>query len=114
MTTAPLTHPGPRTALERKRIRPEDLAVHGWYHFVLSFLSHLVRDYLGALGVDSTQRVQDPFCGTGMTLVERKKLGVPSVGIGHNPMAGSANCTKLDRSVDPDALVSHATKVAAD
>ena len=81
--------------------------------FVLSFPSHLVRDYLAAFRVDSTQAVLDPFCGTGTTLVECKKLGIPSVGIERNPMAGFASRTKLDWSVDPDTLVSHAEGVAA-
>ena len=101
-----------RSAPERNRLRPEDRAVHDWYRFVLSFPSHLVRDYLDAFGVDSTQRVLDPFCGTGTTLVECKKLGIPSVGIERNPMAGFASRTKLDWSVDPDALVAHARAIA--
>ena len=96
----------------RNRLKPEDRAVHDWYRFVLSFPSHLVRDYLSAFGVDSTHRVLDPFCGTGTTLVECKKLGIPSVGIERNPMAGFASRAKLDWSVDPDALVSHANQVA--
>ena len=109
---APATRTSARSAPERNRLRPEDRAVHDWYRFVLSFPSHLVRDYLDAFGVDSTQRVLDPFCGTGTTLVECKKLGIPSVGIERNPMAGFASRTKLDWSVDPDVLVSHAKEVA--
>ena len=93
-------------------MRPEDRAVHDWYRFVLSFPSHLVRDYLHTFGVDSTQRVLDPFCGTGTTLVECKKLGIPSVGIERNPMAGFASRTKVDWSVDALALASHAKRVA--
>ena len=54
----------------------------------------------------------DPFCGTGTTLVECKKLGIPSVGIERNPMAGFASRTKLDWRVDPDALVAHAGETA--
>ena len=103
---------GPLSGPERNRLRPEDRAVHDWYRFVLSFPSHLVRDYLDAFGVDSTQRVLDPFCGTGTTLVECKKLGIPSVGIERNPMAGFASRTKLDWSADPGALVSHAKEIA--
>ena len=109
---APAAPASARSAPERNRLRPEDRAVHDWYRFVLSFPSHLVRDYLDAFGVDSTQRVLDPFCGTGTTLVECKKLGIPSVGIEGNPMAGFASRTKLDWSVDPDALVSHAKAIA--
>ena len=101
------------SAPERNRLRPEDRTVHDWYRFVLSFPSHLVRDYLDAFCVDSGQRVLDPFCGTGTTLVECKKLRIPSVGIERNPMAGFASRTKLDWSVDPDALVSHAKEASA-
>ncbi|MXW35263.1 MAG: hypothetical protein F4Z60_06800, partial [Chloroflexi bacterium] len=101
-----------KSAPERNRLRPEDRAVHDWYRFVLSFPSHLVRDYLDTFGVDSSQRVLDPFCGTGTTLVECKKLGIPSVGIERNPMAGFASRTKVDWSVDPEALLSHAGEVA--
>ena len=112
MTTAAATRARGKSAPEPNRLRPEDRAVHDWYRFVLSFPSHLVRDYLDRFGVDSTQRVLDPFCGTGTTLVECKKLGIPSVGIERNPMAGFASRTKLDWSVDPEKLVSHAKEVA--
>ena len=110
---APAAQTNAGCAPERNRLRPEDRAAHDWYRFVLSFPSHLVRDYLTAFGVDSTQRVLDPFCGTGTTLVECKKLGIPSVGIERNPMAGFASRTKLDWRVDPDTLVSHAKGIAA-
>ena len=112
MTTAAATRARARSAPELNRLRPEDRAVHDWYRFVLSFPSHLVRDYLDTFGVDSTQRVLDPFCGTGTTLVECKKLGIPCVGIERNPMAGFASRTKVDWNVDPEALVSHAREVA--
>ncbi len=112
MTTAAATRARARSAPELNRLRPEDRAVHDWYRFVLSFPSHLVRDYLDAFGVDSSQRVLDPFCGTGTTLVECKKLGIPSVGIERNPMAGFASRAKVDWSVDPEALVAHAREVA--
>ena len=97
---------------ERNRLRPEDRAVHDWYRFVLSFPPHLVRDCLHTFGVDSTQRVLDPFCGAGTTLVECKTLGIPSVGIERHPMAGFASRTKVDWRVDPRALVSHAQEIA--
>ena len=98
--------------LERNKLRLEDRGIHDWYRFVLSFPSHLVRDYLDRFEVDSTQRVLDPFCGTGTTLVECKKLGIPSVGIERNPMAWFASRTKVNWSIDPQALVAHARQVA--
>ena len=94
------------------RLQPEDRPAHGWYRFVLSFPPHLVRDYLDRLGVQPGQCVLDPFCGTGTTLVECKKVGVKSVGIEANPMAWFASSVKIDWGVNPDRLASHAQHVA--
>lgn len=102
-----------RTASQyRNKLRSEDRAVHDWYRFVLSFPPHLVRDYLERLDVHPSGTVLDPFCGTGTTLVECKKLGIASVGIESNPMAHFASSVKVDWSVDPDALVGFADEVA--
>lgn len=89
-----------------------DRAVHDWYRFVLSFPPHLVRTYLERFGIDSDQRVLDPFCGTGTTLVECKKLGIPSVGIDFNPMVCFASRVKTDWAVGPNVLLQHAHQVA--
>lgn len=70
-----------RTGTELNRPYVDDLPVHEWYRFVLSYPPHLVRDYLTRFGVRRGMRVLDPYCGTGTTLVECKKHGVESVGI---------------------------------
>lgn len=106
----PERKPGAR---EDNKLRVSDRAGHQWYRFILSFPPHLVRDYLAKFGMDSRHRVLDPFCGTGTTVVECKKLGVPAVGLEPNPVAAFASRTKLDWSVDPDRLLRHARKVAA-
>lgn len=95
------------------KVNPADRAIHDWYRFVLSFPPHLVRDYLERFRVDGDSRVLDPFCGTGTTLVECKKLGFASVGIEANTMAHFATTVKLDWSPDPDALIRHSGDVAA-
>ncbi|HEY9656422.1 MAG TPA: DNA methyltransferase [Crinalium sp.] len=89
-----------------------DHAAHNWYRFVLSFPPHLVRDYLQRFGMNADHRVLDPFCGTGTTVVECKKLGIPSVGVEANPMAQFAGRVKVDWSLDPDRLMAHAEQVA--
>jgi DNA modification methylase len=96
---------------ESNKLSQEDRAAHDWYRFVLSFPPHLVREYLQRFGVTPRQRVLDPFCGTGTTLVECKKLGVPSVGVEQNPMPALASRVKLDWCPDPDALLEHAASV---
>lgn len=107
-----LSHATRKSTQEDNKLRAEDHAAHDWYRFVLSFPPHLVRDYIDRFGVDSNNCVLDPFCGTGTTLVECKKLDVPSVGVEAHPMARFASHVKTDWSVDPDGLLGHASKVA--
>ncbi|MGH9752165.1 MAG: DNA methyltransferase [Blastocatellia bacterium] len=101
-----------RTNAESNKLSAEDRAAHDWYRFVLSFPPHLVRDYLQRFAIGPDQQVLDPFCGTGTTLVECKKLGIPSVGIEANLMAHFASQVKVDWDIDPDGLVEHANQVA--
>ncbi len=97
---------------EANRLRPEDRPVHDWYRFVLSYPPHLVREYVGRFGVGADDLVLDPFCGTGTTLVECKKMGLPSAGIEITPVGHFASCVKIDWKPDPDGLLRHAGQVA--
>ena len=97
---------------ELNRLSPEDRPVHQWYRFVLSYPPHVVRTYLARFGLTAEDCVLDPFCGTGTTVVECKKQGIPSVGVEANPMAHFASRTKVDWTPDPDGLRRHATVVA--
>lgn len=94
------------------RLAVADSAAHDWYRFVLSYPPHLVRNYLDRFHLSAQSRVLDPFCGTGTTLVECKKLGIPSVGIEAHPMTHFASSVKLDWTPDPAGLLAHATAVA--
>ncbi len=111
--TVPLDSGARVSPSEMNRIFPEDRAAHDWYRFVLSFPPHLVRQYLRRFGVDARHRVLDPFCGTGTTLVECKKLGIPSVGVEANPVAHFASRVKVDWNPDPNGLLEHAGSIAA-
>lgn len=108
------------TASELDRRRPElnqlqdcDRAAHSWYRFILSFPPHLVQDYIQKFGITADHQVLDPFCGTGTTVVECKKLGIPSVGTEANPMAWFAGSVKLDWTPEPDLLLETAEKIGA-
>ncbi|MGI0156652.1 MAG: DNA methyltransferase, partial [Thermoplasmata archaeon] len=72
------------------RLSEADRRVHQWYRFVLSFPPHLVRHYVNEFKLGEGSSLLDPFCGTGMTLVEAKKLVVPSAGIEAHPFTAFA------------------------
>jgi hypothetical protein len=93
-----------RSRPEWNRIREADRVVHDWYRFVLSYPPHLVQEYVEKFGIIPGQQVLDPFCGTGTTVVECKKLGIASVGVEANAMAHFAGSAKLDWSPDPGVL----------
>ncbi|MGA3084638.1 MAG: DNA methyltransferase [Thermodesulfobacteriota bacterium] len=105
-------NPGDLFKQEDNKIRIEDRAVHDWYRFVLSFPPHLVRDYIKKFGIQPGDMVLDPFCGTGTTLVECKKLNIHSIGTESNPMACFASRVKVDWTIDPDSLLNHAKHIA--
>ena len=111
----PLSQPGKNRISNREnnKLQIQDRAVHQWYRFVLSFPPHLVRDYIAKFGLNQQHIVLDPFCGTGTTLVECKKLGIRSFGLESNPVVYFASQTKLRWNVAPQELLEHALKVAA-
>jgi DNA modification methylase len=101
-----------RRSSDPNHIRDHDRAAHDWYRFVLSFPPHLVQKHLKDFEIQPDQRVLDPFCGTGTTVVECKKLGIPSVGVEANKLAWFAGSTKIDWDVDVDRLIHHANQIA--
>ena len=87
---------------DSNRLEAPDRAGHNWYRFVLSFPPHLVREYISRFDLGSGARVLDPFCGTGTTIVECKKIGIASVGVEAHPMSHFASVTNTDWSPDSD------------
>ena len=102
----------PRTNGAMNTLLAADAPAHDWYRFVLSFPPHLVRDYAQRFGLGPGSRVLDPFCGTGTTLVEAKKLGVPSCRLEAVPVSRLAAATKVDWAPDPEGMLQHAELVA--
>lgn len=97
----------------REQQQLKENSVHDWYRFVLSFPDHLVTDMVSRFDASQNATILDPFCGTGTTLVECKKLGISSVGIDSNPASVIASQVKTDWSIDPDILTQLCNKVVA-
>jgi len=95
------------------RLYVEDAAAHDWYRFVLSYPPHLVRDYIRRFGLTSDDCLLDPFCGTGTTIVEGKKLSIPTIGIEANRMAYFASKVKINWNPVAEQLIEHADSIAS-
>ena len=112
MPRQPATSVAPQRNGAKNNLLPSDRPAHDWYRFVLSFPPHLVRDYADQFELSSDSLLLDPFCGTGTTMVEGKKLGIPAVGIEAVPLALLASQIKVDWSPNPVRLKAHAEHVA--
>ncbi len=101
------------TRPSRNQMRAADRSIHDWYRFVLSYPPHLVRNYVERFEIEPGQTILDPFCGTGTTMVEARKLGIESVGIEAVPMSAFAAHTKLNWDAAPDDLAQDANRITA-
>ncbi|WP_299491671.1 DNA methyltransferase [Acaryochloris sp. IP29b_bin.137] len=90
--------------LNLNRLQACDRSFHDWYRFILSFPPHLVRTYIDKFDLTENSTILDPFCGTGTTIVEAKKQGIPAVGTEATPMSWFASRTKTTWTVDPDQV----------
>ena len=80
--------------------------VHGWFKFLQGFSPKLVALMLEVLSAKPSDRVFDPFCGCGTTLLTAKQLGFSSWGIDILPVAVFVTEVKLrDASVYDMALL---------
>lgn len=80
--------------------------VHDWYRIILGYSDHLVARLLDEFEIGSGQRVLDPFCGTGTTLIECQKRGVSATGVDANPSSLFAANVKTNWDLDPGTLLS--------
>lgn len=84
---------------------PERVAhssIEGLHPYPAKFVAELPRTLLSLLPVPPETAVLDPFCGSGTTLVECQRRGLPSVGVDLNPIA--CLITKVKTSSLPSGL----------
>jgi len=78
------------------------IPVHRWFKFPQGFSAHLVELMLQELDAKAADRIFDPFCGCGTTLVTAKQCGYSSWGIDILPVAVFATQLKLRDAADYD------------
>lgn len=102
-----------KNGVENNRLYEEDLSIHDWYRFVLSYPPHLVRNYIENFNLSEIDTILDPFSGTGTTIVEAKKHGIASFGIEANPVVHMCASTKANWSIfDRKKMLLEAEKIA--
>jgi adenine-specific DNA methylase len=94
------------------KVIKDDLSIHNWYRFVLSFPPHIVREYFNFFDGSEKSVILDPFCGTGTTLVESKKMGVDAIGIEAHPMTAFASTIKTNWEIDTEKFIDQSHHIA--
>lgn len=90
--------------------------IEGVHPYPAKFVAELPRAVLECLPIRPKTAVLDPFCGSGTTLVECQRRGLPSVGIDLNPIACLMSRVKISNSpknleVAARAVLSAAEKI---
>lgn len=62
-------------------------AIHSIHPYPAKFIPEIPRTLISNLPIPRNTIILDPFCGSGVTLVESQKAGIESVGVDLNPIA---------------------------
>ena len=71
------------------------LPVYGWYNFKHSFSRDLVIKLIEKFHLNDEDKILDPFCGSGSTLLASKEMGIPVWGIDILPLSVFISNSKL-------------------
>lgn len=73
------------------------LPVYQWYTYKHSFSRNLVHSILEKYEIEIGERVLDPFCGAGTTLLATKEMGVKAMGVDLMPLSILSTNVKLHK-----------------
>ena len=92
-----------RAVLAGRNRQATRYSVHGLHEYKGKFNPQVAKALLNIFGVRSGERVLDPFCGSGTTLVECVHADVSGVGVDINPFAVFLANAKLHALITPVA-----------
>lgn len=67
--------------------RAKSHEIESIHPYPAKFIADIPSSLLSCLPIPEETAILDPFCGSGTTLVEAQRLGIPSIGIDLNPIA---------------------------
>ena len=103
-----------RSGSTRRGRQATRYSVHGLHEYRGKFNPQVCAALINILGVDSSQSLLDPFCGSGTTLVEAAHRGIHAIGADLNPLAVFiANAKLRALSQNPKELRKAAIRVTA-
>jgi len=76
------------------------LPVYDWYNYKHSFSRDLVTSLIREFQLNGQDKILDPFCGSGTTLLASKEMGIPVQGLDILPLSvfvSNAKLMKYDR-----------------
>ncbi|MDD5014366.1 MAG: DNA methyltransferase [Atribacterota bacterium] len=77
------------------------LPVYGWYNFKHSFSRDLVIKLIEKFHLNDEDKILDPFCGSGTTLLASKEIGISVQGIDILPLSVFISNSKLYKYNSP-------------
>jgi hypothetical protein len=90
-----------RAASAGRKRQATRYSVHGLHEYKGKFNPQVCKAILNVSGIRRGDRVIDPFCGSGTTLVECVQLGAEATGIDLNPLAVFIANAKLQALTTP-------------
>lgn len=91
--------------------RDKGQEVEAIHPYPAKFIANIPRAFLASLPMPDRTAVLDPFCGSGTTLVEAQRMGLPSVGIDLNPIA--CLISRVKTTPTPSGLELAATEIVS-
>ena len=82
---------------------------HGFHPYTAKFIPQIPRRLIEMYAPKSEDKILDPFCGSGTTLVEAKLAGRPSIGVDINPLAimiSKAKVNPIDKAQIEEFILS--------
>ncbi|MDQ7733789.1 DNA methyltransferase [Halomonas sp. SpR1] len=89
-------------------------SAHGLHEYKGKFNPQIAKAMLNIFGAKESDRVLDPFCGSGTSLIECMHLGLSSVGTDINPLAAYIANAKVLSLCTPAQKIIDGAKTAAE